>query len=78
MLDGGTTDRGRPYFVMEHVEGEPIGEYCDRRQLSVGNRLELFQKHCKTREAYRWRSGLIRTHGFQKLCQQGDASIEGP
>ncbi|MEM9593604.1 MAG: serine/threonine-protein kinase [Acidobacteriota bacterium] len=42
LLDGGIADDGRPYFVMEHVVGEPIDLYCDRRQLSVEQRLELF------------------------------------
>ncbi len=34
VLDGGTTDTGRPYFVMELVKGVPITEYCDKNQLS--------------------------------------------
>jgi serine/threonine protein kinase len=37
---------GRPYFVMEYVEGEPIDEYCDRMQLTTEQRLELFRKVC--------------------------------
>ncbi len=46
LLDGGATDDGRPYFVMEHVEGLPIDEFCDRRRLPVKQRLELFQVIC--------------------------------
>ncbi len=46
LLDGGTTDDGLPYFVMEYVEGEPIDLYCDRRRLPVSERLELFRKVC--------------------------------
>jgi serine/threonine-protein kinase len=46
ILDGGTTDDGRPYFVMEHVEGRPIDEYCDAEGLSVPARLELFLDVC--------------------------------
>jgi eukaryotic-like serine/threonine-protein kinase len=46
LLDGGTTEDGRPYLVMEHVEGRPIDEYCDRRKLSTRQRLELFRKVC--------------------------------
>ncbi|MCP4659330.1 MAG: serine/threonine protein kinase [bacterium] len=46
ILDGGTTDDDRPYFVMEYVEGEPIDQYCDARKLSTRERLELFRKVC--------------------------------
>jgi eukaryotic-like serine/threonine-protein kinase len=41
MLDGGVTDDGRPYLVMEYVAGLPIDVYCDRLRLSVRERLEL-------------------------------------
>ena len=44
--DGGATEDGRPYFVMEYVEGMPIDEYCDEHRLSVGQRLKLFQTVC--------------------------------
>ncbi|MHC5024799.1 MAG: serine/threonine-protein kinase, partial [Planctomycetota bacterium] len=46
VLDAGATDAGRPYFVMELVKGEPITEYCDRHQLCVEDRLNLFQRAC--------------------------------
>ncbi len=46
LLDGGLTDDGRPYFVMEYVEGKPITDYCDEQRLSVNARLQLFQKIC--------------------------------
>lgn len=46
LFDGGTTEDGRPYFAMEHVEGQPIHEYCDDRKLSVRERLELFRRVC--------------------------------
>ena len=42
VLDAGTTDTGRPYFVMELVKGVPITEYCDEQHLSLRERLELF------------------------------------
>ncbi|HET7584392.1 MAG TPA: protein kinase [Gemmatimonadaceae bacterium] len=42
LLDGGTTDDGRPYFVMEYIQGEPIDEYADARRLSIAARLRLF------------------------------------
>lgn len=43
LLDGGSTEDGQPYLVMEAVEGRPITEWCDRRRLSVAERLELFR-----------------------------------
>ncbi|MHC4521328.1 MAG: WD40 repeat domain-containing serine/threonine protein kinase, partial [Planctomycetota bacterium] len=44
--DAGTTETGRPYFVMEYVKGSPITEYCDRHKLSIEDRLSLFQQVC--------------------------------
>ncbi|MEZ5418017.1 MAG: serine/threonine-protein kinase [Vicinamibacterales bacterium] len=46
LLDGGSTPDGRPYFVMEYVDGEPIDRYCDARSLSVEARIELFVRVC--------------------------------
>ena len=46
LLDGGTTDDGLPYFVMEYIEGEPIDVYCDRRRVGLNERLKLFQGVC--------------------------------
>ena len=45
--DAGTTESGRPYFVMEYVEGLPITEYCDRNKLSIKDRLCLFMQVCQ-------------------------------
>jgi eukaryotic-like serine/threonine-protein kinase len=44
--DGGTTDSGRPYFVMELVRGQPITRYCDEAKLSIDARLRLFMGAC--------------------------------
>ena len=46
VLDAGTDDRGRPYFVMEYVPGVPITDYADQNKLSVRQRLELFMQAC--------------------------------
>ncbi len=46
LLDGGVSQDGRPYIVMEYVDGTPITEYCDAHGLSVMGRLELFQTVC--------------------------------
>jgi len=47
VLDAGTTDAGRPYFVMELVHGVPITTYCDDNQLTPKQRLELFVPVCQ-------------------------------
>ena len=47
VLDAGTTDTGRPYFVMELVHGIPITEYCDQCNLTIRERLELFVPVCQ-------------------------------
>src|SRR5271165_7156167 len=47
VLDAGTTDSGRPYFVMELVHGVPITRYCDDAQLSPRERLGLFAPVCQ-------------------------------
>jgi WD40 repeat protein/tetratricopeptide (TPR) repeat protein/tRNA A-37 threonylcarbamoyl transferase component Bud32 len=56
VFDAGTTDAGRPYFVMELVRGIKITEYCDQNSLSTRQRLELFIQVC---------------HGIQHAHQKG-------
>jgi serine/threonine protein kinase len=46
-LDAGTTDSGRPFFVMEPVDGVPITDYCDQNRLKPKERLELFVPVCR-------------------------------
>lgn len=47
LLDGGTTDAGVPYLVMEYVEGMPIDSFCNQQQLTINQRLRLFVKVCR-------------------------------
>jgi WD40 repeat protein/serine/threonine protein kinase len=47
VFDGGLTETGRPFFVMEYVKGVPITEYCDAMRLSVPERLQLFTQVCQ-------------------------------
>jgi serine/threonine-protein kinase len=47
LLDGGAADDGRPYFVLEHVDGVPIDAYCDEKRLGVADRLRLFVSVCE-------------------------------
>jgi serine/threonine-protein kinase len=46
LYDGGFTDSGRPYFTMEYISGEPVTEYCFRRNLSIRKRIEIFLQIC--------------------------------
>lgn len=48
VYDAGTTEAGRPYFVMEYIEGRPITEYCDRENLDIRQRLQLFRQVCRS------------------------------
>jgi serine/threonine protein kinase len=47
VFDGGSTEPGRPYFVMELVRGVPITEYCDKHKLTTRGRLELYIQVCQ-------------------------------
>jgi eukaryotic-like serine/threonine-protein kinase len=54
LLDGGATDDGLPYFVLEYVDGKPIDEYLNERQASVEERVRLFLTVCEaTQHAHR-------------------------
>jgi len=46
IFDAGSTRKGRPFFVMEYIEGVPITQFCDRKRMAVGPRLELFLAVC--------------------------------
>ncbi len=46
-IEAGETDDGRPYFVMEYIEGQPITAYCDANNLPLRKRLEVFAKVCE-------------------------------
>ncbi|MGB8543662.1 MAG: serine/threonine-protein kinase [Candidatus Acidiferrales bacterium] len=47
LLDGGTTEDGLPFFVMELVEGQPIDRYCAAHNLEIRERLKLFRSVCE-------------------------------
>ena len=46
LIDGGLTERDRPWFAMEYIEGEPIQDFADARRHSVSDRIELFLQAC--------------------------------
>ncbi|KAF1708574.1 hypothetical protein CSC70_13095 [Pseudoxanthomonas kalamensis DSM 18571] len=47
IYDAGTTEDGYPFFVMELIAGSPVTAYCDQRQLSLRQRIELFMRICE-------------------------------
>ena len=85
LFDGGTTESGLPYFVMEYVEGLSIDEYCNKHTLSITERLTLFREVCAAVSyAHRHlvihrdikRSNiLITAEGVPKLLDFGIAKI---
>jgi serine/threonine protein kinase/tetratricopeptide (TPR) repeat protein len=89
LLDGGVTDDGLPYFVMEYIEeGRPITSYCDEQRLSTADRLKLFQTVCAAvHYAHQRRvihrdikpgNILINREGLPKLLDFGIAKILDP
>jgi len=58
VFDGGTTEYGQPYFVMELVDGVPLTEFCDREQMPILARLELFIQICNAVQ-HAHRKGVI-------------------
>ena len=58
VYDASASGKGRPYFVMEFIDGEPITSYCDRRRLNTLERLELFAPVCQAVQ-HAHRKGVI-------------------
>jgi non-specific serine/threonine protein kinase/serine/threonine-protein kinase len=88
LLDGGTTEEGVPYLVMELIDGQPITEYCDRHGLDVSARLKLFLHVCSAVQFAHQRMVIHRdlkpgnvlvTHeGVPKLLDFGISKILEP
>ena len=83
LYDGGSTEEGFPYLVMELIEGDSIDRYCDERELSIQRRLELFVQVCQAVDhAHRNRvvhcdikasNVLVESDGVVKLLDFGIA-----
>jgi hypothetical protein len=58
VLDASASSIGRPFFVMEYVDGHPVTEYCDRRALGIAQRLVLFMTVCDAVD-YAHRKGIL-------------------
>ncbi len=88
VLDGGTIEAGFPYIVMEHFSGEALDRYCDRRELSIRERLQLFVKICSAVNYLHRRSILhrdlrpanilVKEDGTPRLVGVGIPSLPGP
>ncbi len=87
LIDGGTTEAGLPYFVMEYVEGQPINNYCDAESLNTRDRLQLFLKVCSAVRYAHERNIvhrdlkpsniLVKQDGLPKLLDFGIAKMIG-
>jgi len=88
LLDGGTTEDGVPYLVMELVEGVPIDQYCEERDIKVDERLRLFLQVCAAVQYAHQRlvvhrdikpsNILVSEDGVPKLLDFGIAKIVDP
>ena len=88
LLDGGATPDGRPYFVMEYVEGEPLIAYCRGRALPAADRLRLFRAVCGAvqfahsnlvvHRDLKPDNILVTSDGVPKLLDFGIAKLIGP
>jgi serine/threonine protein kinase/tetratricopeptide (TPR) repeat protein len=75
VYDAGATEDGRPYFVMEYVEGVPITDFCDRNRLDIPARLRLFSQACDAIQ-HAHQKGII--HRDVKPSNVLVTSVDGP
>ena len=88
LIDASTTEDGRPYFVMEYIEGKPIDRHCDDEKMNVQERLALFRQVCSgVQHAHQnlivhrdIKPGniLVNAQGVPKLMDFGIAKVLNP
>ncbi|MGC2183320.1 MAG: protein kinase [Terriglobales bacterium] len=88
LLDGGSTEEGLPYLVMDYVDGMPIDQYCDVHRLSIKERLQLFRTVCSAvqyahdqliiHRDLKPGNILITKHGVPRLLDFGIAKLLNP
>ena len=88
LLEGGSTEDGQPYFVMEYIQGQPLDQYCDNHKLTITERLRLFRTVCSAAQYahqnlvihrdIKPNNILVNADGVPKLLDFGIAKILSP